>query len=80
MTGHQANPRVIATTNSDLEQRIRLGLFRADLYYRISTIQLHEPAIRDDQRDARILDLDSPELKNCPTWIAFLDRMHIQAA
>ncbi len=38
--------RLICATNKNLEQMIRDDLFRADLYYRINTIQLEVPALR----------------------------------
>jgi two-component system response regulator AtoC len=39
--------RVIAATNRDLEQMIRAGTFREDLYYRLQVIEIRVPALRD---------------------------------
>lgn len=41
--------RLICATNKDLEELVRNGLFREDLYYRINTIHLHLPALRERQ-------------------------------
>lgn len=47
--------RIIAATNRDLQQRIKVGLFRDDLYYRLATITLQLPALRDRAEDIPIL-------------------------
>ena len=39
--------RLICATNMDLERMVREGRFREDLYYRINTVQMHLPALRD---------------------------------
>ncbi len=43
--------RVIAASNSDLEQQIARGNFRQDLYYRLSVLQLTIPPLRDRKED-----------------------------
>ncbi len=47
--------RVICATNQDLEEKIKLGEFREDLYYRISEIAIQIPALRERVGDAVLL-------------------------
>eukprot|EP01114_Cavostelium_apophysatum_P017036 TRINITY_DN4970_c0_g1_i1.p2 TRINITY_DN4970_c0_g1~~TRINITY_DN4970_c0_g1_i1.p2 ORF type:complete len:491 (-),score=114.23 TRINITY_DN4970_c0_g1_i1:1305-2777(-) len=56
--GHQpvkANVRVIAATHQNLEQRVRDGLFREDLYHRLNVIRLRLPSLRERSDDIPIL-------------------------
>ena len=43
--------RVLAATNADLEQRVAEGKFREDLYYRLSVIRIHVPALRQRREE-----------------------------
>jgi DNA-binding NtrC family response regulator len=47
--------RIVAATNRDLEQEIRSGGFRSDLYYRLNVISMHLPALRDRKDDIPLL-------------------------
>jgi transcriptional regulator with PAS, ATPase and Fis domain len=49
------NIRVIAATNHDLRERIRLGRFREDLYYRLNTLPLLVPPLRQRPEDIFML-------------------------
>jgi DNA-binding NtrC family response regulator len=47
--------RIIAATNRDLEEEIRRGSFRSDLYYRLNVITMHLPPLRDRLDDVPLL-------------------------
>lgn len=47
--------RVITATNRDLEEEVKQGRFRQDLYYRINVFPIHIPALRERKRDLYIL-------------------------
>jgi two-component system response regulator HydG len=47
--------RIIAATNRDLEEEIRRGNFRSDLFYRLNVIALNLPPLRDRRDDLLLL-------------------------
>jgi two-component system nitrogen regulation response regulator GlnG len=56
--GHQpikANVRIIAATHQDLDQRVKSGLFREDLFHRLNVIRIRLPALRERREDIPLL-------------------------
>jgi two-component system nitrogen regulation response regulator GlnG len=51
----KANVRVIAATHQDLEQRVKEGVFREDLFHRLNVIRLRLPALRERLDDIPML-------------------------
>ena len=51
----KTNVRVVAATNVDLIQAVQKGKFREDLYYRLNTIPIHIPALRERKEDIHLL-------------------------
>ena len=54
-TVQKTNIRIVAATNVDLPRAIAEGRFREDLYYRLSTVQINVPPLRDRGRDIELL-------------------------
>jgi DNA-binding NtrC family response regulator len=64
------NVRLICASNVDLQEAVRLGNFRQDLYFRISTLKLVIPALRERRQDI-------PELVNY--YLNFFSRKYARS-
>ncbi len=51
----KTNVRVVAATNLDMRRAIQNGKFREDLYYRLNTVEIRVPALRDRKEDIPLL-------------------------
>ena len=51
----EVDVRVIATSNRDVRDAIRSGIFRSDLYYRLASVQIHIPPLRERVEDIPLL-------------------------
>lgn len=47
--------RIVAATNVDLREKIKSGKFREDLYYRLNTVPIHVPSLKERKEDILVL-------------------------
>ena len=52
---HRVNARVLSATNADLQQKAEAGDFRQDLLFRLNTVEIHLPPLRERPEDLRPL-------------------------
>ena len=75
-TVQKTNIRVVAATNVDMHRAVEEGRFREDLFYRLSTVQIHVPPLRERGNDILLLTRkfarDFSERYSMPT-ISFSD-------
>ena len=51
----ETNVRIIAATNQNLEDRVKDGIFREDLFHRLNVIRIHLPPLRERREDIPVL-------------------------
>jgi len=54
-TAHKVNVRILASTNQDLESKIKDNTFREDLYYRLNVLTIEVPPLRERKEDIPLL-------------------------
>ena len=48
---HRVDARILSATNADLEKEVQEGRFREDLLFRLNTVEIHLPPLRDRRED-----------------------------
>ncbi|MEZ5691346.1 MAG: sigma-54 dependent transcriptional regulator [Rickettsiales bacterium] len=51
----KVNIRILATSNRNMEEEVKKGTFREDLYFRLNVITINMPSLRDRKQDIKIL-------------------------
>jgi len=51
----RVNARILSATNADLKEEVGAGRFREDLLFRLNTVEIHIPPLRDRREDLRLL-------------------------
>jgi len=79
----KADVQIIAATHRDLKTRTEEGKFRSDLYFRISTLRLHIPPLRERPEDIpiitdKLLEQLSWDMKRGPLRISESGRLELQ--
>ena len=54
-TTRKADARILSATNADLNEEVEVGIFRQDLFFRLRTIEIHLPPLRDRREDIPLL-------------------------
>jgi transcriptional regulator with PAS, ATPase and Fis domain len=49
------NVRILSATNADLEELVKTGVFRKDLYYRLNVVEIYVPPLRERKQDIPLL-------------------------
>jgi DNA-binding NtrC family response regulator len=54
-TTRTADVRILSATNADINEEVEVGIFRQDLFFRLRTIEIHLPALRERREDIPLL-------------------------